>query len=75
MQFVKENIISKKNWSLWSIACSQHVYAIYKDIYNSTNQQVYGTTVSDAISLFTFNDWNGYAFNVEGWPSNNACAY
>ena len=42
---------------MWSIACSNHVYQMYKDFYDSDLQKVpekTGLTVKDAMLRFIF---------------------
>lgn len=51
MKFINENL-AKKGWGMWSIACSQHVYQIYKNMYDVDQQRVpikVGLTVKDAM--------------------------
>lgn len=51
MKFINENL-SKRGWGIWSIACSQHVYQIYKNMYDADQQRIpmkIGLTVKDAM--------------------------
>ena len=63
--------------SIWSIACSKHVYACYKDFYDSPHQKIpanTGKTVRDAVEEFVFHGTKNVLFDAEGWPSNTGCA-
>jgi hypothetical protein len=51
MKFIDE-AIKPKGWGMWTIACSNHVYQMYKDFYDSDLQRVpgkTGLTVKDAM--------------------------
>lgn len=63
--------------SIWSIACSNHVYACRNDFYNSPHQKVpanTGRTVKDAIEEFVFQNRQVIAFDEAAWPANEGCA-
>lgn len=47
-----ETTIKPKGWGIWTIACSNHVYQMYKDFYDSDLQRIpekTGLTVKDAM--------------------------
>ena len=63
--------------SVWSIACSQHVYAAYNDFYDSPHQKIpalTGKTVKDAINSYVFENKLTIIYDEDGWPSNTGCA-
>lgn len=70
MQFSKNNI--------WSIACSNHVYACLDNFYDVNEQRVpgnIGNKVRDAIRKFVFDKTRIVDIDAEAWPANNPCAY
>ena len=55
--------------SIWSIACSQHVYACYKDFYDSVHQKVpttVGQTVKNVVESYVLNDKKSIVFDSQG---------
>ena len=64
--------------SVWSISCSNHVYACKKDFYNYPLEKIpttNGKTVKDVVEEYV---WHGAKVDVrdrDGWPSNTGCAY
>lgn len=64
--------------SIWSIACSNHVYACLNAFYDSPFQKIpttIGLTLKDAIEQFVFEDKRVLSFDAKGWPSNTGCAH
>lgn len=77
MQFINTKL-SGKGWGMWTVACSQHVYQIYPDMYDSDLERVpmrTGMTVKDAMEQFILNDKVEWIADADSWPSNEACAY
>ena len=67
---------SKNN--VWSIACSQHVYAVWGEFYDNPLQKIpesTGQTVRGVIEEFVFEPLKRIELIDEGpWPANSACA-
>lgn len=77
MKFINESL-KDKGWGMWSIACSQHVYQVFNDMYNSDQQRVpmrSGKTVKDAMQNFIFGDKIEWTSDLNPWPSNQPCAF
>ena len=78
MQMVTKWFVINDDYSFWSIACSNHVYACLNDFYDSSNQKVPGKngfTVHDAIEAFVFKNQRVLAVDTSGWPANSGCAH
>lgn len=63
--------------SVWSIACSQHVYAFYDDFYDSPKQKIpttNGKTVREAVEAFVLYDQKSINIDEVAWPGNTGCA-
>jgi hypothetical protein len=63
--------------SVWTISCSQHVYAAYGNFYDVSEEKVpetTGFTVKDAIERFVLNNERIASVDQQPWPSNSACA-
>lgn len=63
--------------SVWSIACSQHVYACYKQFYDSIHQKVpttVGQTVRNVVEDYVLRDKKSIVLDSQGWPANSGCA-
>lgn len=76
IKFINENI-AKRGWGVWSIACSQHVYQVYKNMYDVDQQRVpmrVGLTVKVAMEQFVLNDKVLWSVDSNPWPSNEGCA-
>lgn len=64
--------------SIWSIACSNHVYAYFNSFYDSPKQKVpaeSGKTEREVVALFVFSEERTITLDPAGWPSNIGCAF
>ena len=65
------------NASIWSIACSNHVYACLNIFYSSDFQKVpeiVGSTVKSAVEAFVLGNERVVKYDLEAWPANKGCA-
>ena len=63
--------------SIWSIACSNHVYASLALFYDSPFQKIpeaTGITVRQAVETYVLQDKRVVSYDLKGWPSNEVCA-
>lgn len=63
--------------SIWSIACSNHVYACINLFYDSDLQRVpavVGHTVRAAVEAFVFSNQRVLSYDLQAWPANVGCA-
>ena len=63
--------------SIWSIACSNHVYACIDGFYSSDFQRVpelIGKTVRTAVEAFVLDNERVVSYDFEPWPANKGCA-
>ena len=63
---------------MWSIACSNHVYANNTNFYVSDLQRVpegSGLRVRDAVEAFVLEGARIWQVDALGWPENAPCAY
>jgi hypothetical protein len=70
-------IESNPELSVWSIACSQHVYACENAIYDSPHQKIptaTGKTVRNVVEDFVLRGIKSITFDAQPWPSNSGCA-
>ena len=80
MQHIKQLTIYltlNQELSIWSIACSNHVYAAYQAFYNNPHQKIptqTGKTVKDVIDEFVLEGKQNAIYDKNGWPSNTGCA-
>lgn len=69
--------LSNKN-SLWSIACSSHVYACLRTTYQSSLHRVpeiNGARVRDIVEGFVVKEQDRLvAMDLLPWPNNHPCA-
>lgn len=66
------------NSSVWSIACSNHVYACLDPYYNTDSYRVpavNGTTIKNVLEAFVLKDERNIETDEDTWPNNQACAY
>lgn len=78
LKFINEELNAVRRWGMWSIACSQHVYQVYKTMYDSELERVpmkTGLTVKDAIQNFVLNHQVQWTYDQTSWPGNSQCAY
>lgn len=64
--------------SVWTIACSQHVYAFFDSFYDVPEQRIpakTGMTVREAVEAFVLYDQKVVLIDEAGWPANSGCAY
>ena len=76
-ELLKKWSMANTELSIWSIACSEHVYAAYRYLYDSPHQKIpalTGKTVKDAINMYVLEDKRVIFEDQEGWPSNTGCA-
>jgi hypothetical protein len=70
-------LVLNNQLSLWSIACSGHVYACLLPFYDSPLEKIpaaIGKTVKAAVEEFVHEDKRVVVFDEKGWPSNVGCA-
>lgn len=63
--------------SIWSIACSNHVYACLNVFYNSEFQrvpEVVGSTVKQAVEAFMLEKKRVVSYDLNPWPANSPCS-
>jgi hypothetical protein len=63
--------------SIWTIACSQHVYAVWGEFYDAPAQKIpesSGMTVRNAIERFVLEGERINLVDQGPWPANSACA-
>jgi O-palmitoleoyl-L-serine hydrolase len=63
--------------SVWSIACSNHVYAFEDVFYDNPHERIpaqTGKTVRDMVEEFVLQGTKNIVIDAEGWPSNTGCA-
>ena len=63
--------------SIWSIACSNHVYACLNVFYNSPLQRIPAlveNTIKTAVEMFVFSNERVVNYDTEPWPANIGCA-
>ena len=64
--------------SVWSISCSNHVYACRKGFYNDPHEMIpasTGRTIKDVVDEFVLHGTKNIVIDPQGWPSNTGCAY
>lgn len=69
MHFSKNNV--------WTIACAQHVYAVWGEFYDTPAQRVpgqTGLTVREAVEKFVLEGERINLVDQGPWPNNTACA-
>jgi hypothetical protein len=70
-------LVSNPGAGIWSIACSNHVYACINLFYDSDFQKVpavVGHTVRAAVEAFVFSNERVVNYDVQSWPANVGCA-
>ena len=69
------NFLHLSSHNVWTIACSQHVYAVWGAFYDNPLQQVSGLTVRKVIEKFVLEPAERIALVDMGpWPANSGCA-
>jgi hypothetical protein len=67
--------------SVWTISCSNHVYASSDNFYDVKEERVpgnTGVTIRQSVLKFIFENGNGTRvidIDPVAWPANNLCAY
>ena len=76
-QTVQKFLSVNNELSVWSISCSQHVYAYYEGFYDRPHQKIRtttGKTVRDVIEAFVLRDERNVIIDEIAWPGNSGCA-
>ena len=76
LAFVNNFMLFSKN-SVWTIACSHHVYGVWGEFYDSAAQKVpesSGMTVREAVERFVLGGERVNRQDAGPWPANSGCA-